>query len=253
MGPLLLVLVLFSDPSGEAAAKAVGEELGRLGGASVQVVVGPDAVAQLETRGVQERDLVISPAIASHLTESEPKLVVVRLERRASGGDEVVESRIWSLGKSENHVAIAGRGGDPLAGAITGIIQVIGPRLPTQPGAAPSNEDAEMAQLAQAREWQPLIERLVAKQAKDPRQFYYLVLAYSRLGQPDAARDALAAMRTAHAAHFLVRAAESLVPASAKPISDTPPPPRVAPKGDDGGNTLRDVPPTVDDGTNVLK
>ena len=253
MGPLLLVLVLFSDPSGEAAAKAVAEELARLGGATVQVVVGPDAVAQLETRGVKERDLVISPAIANHLTESDPKLVLVRLERRVSGGDEVVESRIWSLGKSENHVAISGRGGDPLAGAITGIIQVIGPRLPTQPGAAPSNDDVEMGQLAQAREWKSLVDRLAAKSDKDPRQFYYLVLAHSRLGQPDAAREVLAAMRTAHAAHFLVRAAESLVPASAKPVADSPTPRRTATKGDDGSNTLRDAPATADDGTNVLK
>lgn len=253
MGPLLLVLVLFSDPSGEAAAKAIAEELGRLGGATVQVVVGPDAVAQLESRGIKERDLVISPAIAGHLTESEPKLVLVRVERRVSGGDEVVESRIWSLGKSENHVAISGRGGDPLAGAITGIIQVIGPRLPTQPGSVPSNEDAEMAQLAQAREWQPLIDRLGAKPAKDPRQFYYLVLAHSRLGQPDAAREALAAMRTAHTSHFLVRAADSLVPSSAKPLVDTPPVRRPTTAGDDGSNTLRDTPATADDGTNVLK
>lgn len=253
MGPLLLVLVLFSDPSGEAAAKAVAEELARLGGDTVQVVVGPDAVAQLESRGVKERDLVISPAIANHLTESDAKLVLVRLERRATGGDEVVESRIWSLGRSENHVAIAGRGGDPLAGAITGIIQVIGPRLPTQPGAAPSNEDVEMGRLAQSREWKTLVERLGAVAAKDPRQFYYLILAHSRLGQPDLAREALAAMRTAHRAHFLVRAAESLVPASAKPTSGIPASRLPATAGDDGSNTLRDAPPTKDDGTNVLK
>lgn len=253
MGPLLLVLVLFSDPSGEAAAKSVAEELARLGGATVQVMVGADAVAQLEARGVKERDLVISPAIANHLTESDPKLVVVRLERRVSGGDEVVESRTWSLGKSENHVAISGRGGDPLAGAITGIIQVIGPRLPTQPGAAHSDEDVEMGRLAQAREWKSLIDRLGAVPDKDPRQFYYLVLAHSRLGQPDAAREVLAAMRTAHLAHFLVRAAESLVPASAKPAADTPASRRATPPADDGSNTLRDAPPTADDGTNVLK
>jgi len=40
---ILLILVLFGDPSAGDAAKAVGAELSALGGTSVQLVIGADA------------------------------------------------------------------------------------------------------------------------------------------------------------------------------------------------------------------
>jgi hypothetical protein len=252
MSHLLLILVLFSDPSGEASAQIIADELARIGGSQVQVVVGPEAVKRLETLGMKMQDLVVSPAIANHLTATEKSLVVIRLERRSAGGDEILESKVWTSGRADSHVSIAGKGGDPLAGAISGIIQVIGPRLPTAPDIAPSPEDAELATLAENKEWKLLAERLEAKPERDPRQLYYLILARTRMGQPDAAREVLASMRTNHPGHFLTRAAESLVPASAKPVTETPPA-GAKPPGEDGGNTLRDTPAPADDGGNTLR
>src|ERR1043165_941103 len=112
MSPLLLILVLFSDPSGEASAQVVTEELTRIGGKQVEVVMGPAAVKRLDQMGMKPHDLVVSPAIANHLTASEKHLVIIRLDRRSSGGDEVLESKVWQGGKNESHVSIAGKGGD---------------------------------------------------------------------------------------------------------------------------------------------
>lgn len=252
MSHLLLILVLFSDPSGEGAAQVVTDELTRIGGKQVEVVMGPEALKRLEGMGMKAQDLVISPTLANHLTASEKKLVIIRLDRRSSGGDEILESKVWAGGKSDSHVSIAGKGGDPLSGALTGIIQVIGPRLPTAPDLAPSNEDVELAGLAEAKEWKVLAERLEAKTDKDPRQLYYLVLARSRLGQPDAAREVLATMRTSHPSHFLTRAAETLIPAGAAKAGDAANAP-TKPPVDDGSNVLRDAPAPKDDGSNVLR
>ncbi len=252
MPPLLLILVLFSDPSGESSAQVITDELSRLGGKQVEVVMGGEATRRLENHGMKLQDLVVSPTVANHLTASEKNLVIIRLDRRSSGGDEILESKVWAGGRADSHVSIAGKGGDPLSGAISGIIQVIGPRLPTSPDIAPSSEDAELATLAESKEWKALAERLDAKPMKDPRQLYYLIMARARLGQPDAAREAYSTMRSAYPAHFLTRAAETLIPAGAK-SADAP---IEAPKKpeDDGSNTLRDPQAAPkDDGGNVLR
>jgi hypothetical protein len=254
MSPLLLILVLFSDPSGEPSAVVVGEELARIGGKQVEVVVGADAVKRLEGHGMKLHDLVVSPTLANHLTAEQKHLVIIRLDRRSSGGDEILDSKVWSGGRTDSHVSIAGKGGDPLAGAITGIIQVIGPRLPTTPDIAPSREDAELATLAEAKEWKALAERLASAAPSDPRQLYYLILARARLGQLDAARETLATLRTTHPAHFLTRAAETLIPAGAARQSADKPAAAAAAPADDGSNTLRDAPALPgDDGSNVLR
>ncbi len=254
MSHLLLILVLFSDPSGEKSAQVMTEELARIGGKQVEVVMGADAIKRLEAMGMKVQDLVISPTLANHLTASEKELVIIRLDRRSSGGDEVLESRVWSGGRTESHVAIAGKGGDPLSSALSGIIQVIGPRLPTAPDSAPSNEDAELATLAEAKEWKLLAERLELRPEKDPRQLYYLVLARARLGQPDEARAALATMRTTYPAHFLTRAADSVITTSAAKTNVETPAANAPARPDEGGNTLRDGPAAPrDDGSNVLR
>jgi hypothetical protein len=209
---ILLILVLFGDPSGADAAKAVGAELSALGGTSVQLVVGADAVTSLAAKGVKEADLVGSAVIANHLTASDPDLVVIRLEHRVDGGDQLIESRVWFGGRAENHVAISGHGGDPTASAVAGIIQVLGPRLPLSPGQPVNADGGQLAHLAEHSDWQAMRTALLAVPNKDPRQFYYLVLAELRLGLGDAARQSLEAMRQAHGTHFLVKAAASLLP-----------------------------------------
>jgi hypothetical protein len=254
MSNLLLILVLFSDPSGEAAAKSVAAELSRLGGASVQVQVGAEALKTLEQRGVRDGDLVLTPAIPRQLTASEPNLVVIRIECRSTGGDEVVESRIWSGGVVESHVAIAGQGGDPTASAINGIIQVVGPRLPSQPGVAPTAEEGRLAQLAAQQGWRDLLAILGPVAQKSPRQFYYLVLALVSLGEREQAEQNLEAMRKAHPDHFLIKAAAALMPVIVAPPVEPAPAPTPAPAANDAdGNTLRDGPAPKDERGNTLR
>jgi hypothetical protein len=249
MTPLLLILVLFSDPNGEDPAKIISEELSRIGGQQVQVVVGPDALKQLEQHGMRAQDLIVTPTLGNHLTDTERNLVIIRVDRRIVGGDAIIESKVWSNGRTDSHVSIAGKGGDPLAGAISGIIQVIGPKLPTQPDIAPSKEDQEITQLADGKEWKLLAERLLAVTNKDPRQYYYLIQAQAQLGQVEDARKHFADMKSLFAGHFLTRAAESLVPSASRAVTTQP----KAPVEDDGGNVLRDAPAPQDDTGNVLR
>jgi hypothetical protein len=250
MTPLLLILVLFSDPNGEGPAKIIGEELGRIGGQQVQVVIGPDAVKQLEQHGMGVQDLVVTPALGNHLTETEKKLVIIRVDRRIVGGDSIIESKVWSNGRTDSHVSIAGNGGDPLAGAVSGIIQVIGPKLPTQPDIAPSREDQEITQLADGKEWKLLAERLLAITTKDPRQYYYLIQAQAQLGHLEDARKNYGEMKSLFAGHFLTRAAETLVPSAGRAVTTE----QKAPIEDKGGNVLRDTPAAPhDDTSNVLR
>ena len=251
---LLTILILLGDPSGEPIAKLVGEELARRGGASLRVVVGSDALAQLEGRGIKAADLLASPNIGAHLTAPTSKegatvanpLIVVHLDRRLAGGDALVETRVWLDGRSDRHVAIVGNGADP-AGAVThGVVELIAHRLPGA-SAAPSAglDDAQLAQLAERQQWLDLLGRLAGVQSRTPRQIYYEVLAYARLGQRDAAVEALNRLRAAHPDHFLVAAAADLIPAA----------PAVGDKAaaDDGSSTLRDGIAPTDDNSNTLK
>ena len=103
----------------------------------------------------------------------------------------------------------------------------------------------KLAQLAEQRQWLDLLGLLAGVTEKTPRQRYYEVLAYARLGQRDPAVEALNRLRSASPGHFLILAAEELIP----PAGEAPVP--VAP--DQGGNELRDGAAPVDDNSNVLK
>ena len=256
MEPLLLtILILLGDPSGEAIARQVSEELARRGGPRVAVVVGPEAVARLEAKGIKAADLLASPNIGAHLTAPAPAgsegtapdpLVVVHLERREVGGDALVETRVWLDGRSDRHVAIVGKGGDPAGAVVHGVVGLLGHRLPgAAPIAAAGVDDAQLALLAERQQWLDLLGRLAGVAAKTPRQSYYEVLAYVRLGQRDAAVEALNRLRAEHPDHFLVAAAAEIIPPAASAGE--------RPAEDDGSGTLRDGDAAVDDNSNTLK
>ena len=237
---VLLILILFGDPSGAEAAKAIAGELDALGGTSVHVVIGAAAAAELAKKGVKEADLVGSQVIANHLTGADPDLVVIRVDQRSEGGDQIIESRVWFDGRSDSHVAIAGHGGDPIPSALSCIIQVLGPRLPLAPGQPANLSGGHLAQQAEKGEWQELYDSLHSLAGKDPRQCYYLVLAEVRLGQVEEARKDLEAMRAAHGTHFLVKAAASLLP----PV-EPPPKPAGAPPADLSAPSAPPAPPAT--------
>ncbi|MBA3684506.1 MAG: hypothetical protein H0W72_04615 [Planctomycetes bacterium] len=248
MKAILLILIIFGDPSAEPIAKSVADDLARRGGDQVQVVVGADAVAQLQAKGIRSADLVASPNIGAHLTAKDA-IVVIQIDRREVGGDTVVESRYWFQGKSDRHVAVVGKGGDPEAAVAGGASQVLAGVLPGKAAAKPAvaaGDDIQLALLADKDEWLEILgEVATAKAAANgaitPRQSYYQVLAYAKLGQRDAAVESLNRMRTDHGDHFLVAAAAEVIPLAdgmlpAPAANDLAPAPA---GGDDGSNTLK--------------
>lgn len=250
---ILTILILLGDPGGEALARQVGEELARRGGPRVEVVVGAEALARLEAKGIKAADLLASPNIGAHLTApasadaAANPLVVVHLDRRQVAGDELVETRVWLDGRTDRHVAIVGKGADPAGVVIHGVVGLVGHRLPgAAPAAGPGVDDAHLAQLAERQQWLDLLGRLAGVQTKTPRQSYYEVLAYARLGQRDAAVEALNRLRAAHPDHFLVAAAGELIPAVPAP------PAQVAPV-DEGGDTLGGGAGAGDDDSNTMR
>lgn len=220
MESLLLILVLFSDPAAQPTATLLAEELTQRGGRQVQVVVGAEALKQLEVKGLRDGDLLASPRLAEQLTAHEAKLILIRLEHRSVAGDQIVESRIWSAGACDRHTAIAGNGGVPSASAVAGIVELLSPRLsPVTATADPRG--GELPALVQRQAWREMAALLSPKADKTARDYYYLVLAQVRL-RDAAAKDTVAAMAKAHPGHFMVQAAESLLPAEHEgPVNET--------------------------------
>lgn len=253
MQAVLLILILFGDPSGEQLSKDLAADLGRLAGANAKILIGTEAAKELEKHDVRVADLMSGPNIGAHLTTSTPNLIIIHLERSESAGDIVVNSSVWLEGRSDKHVAIGGNGADPEQGVLKGLLPIIQHRFPEQPGAgviAPASDEAQLAAQADRKEWQTMLGNLAGVEKKSPRQFYYQILAYSRLVQRDAAVESLNQMREKYPDHFLIKAAEEMIP---------PLPHDEDGKSDDGNANSQSVEPkqeTVppeDDGGNVLK
>jgi hypothetical protein len=224
MTKLLLILVLFG-PSDKAIGDRVSAQVAALGGKSVRVLAGPEAAKELDGRGVKDVDLITSPEIGESLTRK-GDVVVIRLDHRKEGGDDVVETTTWARGHTERHVAITGNGGDAAEGAVRGVTSMVGPLLPDAADA--QTEETRLSQLADVGEWEELLQ-LVAPygpppaKPKSPRRFYYEVLALVRLDRLVPASEAAARMRAAYPDHFLTEAATSLIPPSAAPPAQPQP------------------------------
>jgi hypothetical protein len=221
MTKMLLILVLFGS-SDQESGERIAKELTALTGTSARVVMGAAAAKELDARGVKDSDLMASSAIGEQLTKRSPELVVVRIEGRTSGGDRVIESAVWSRGRVDRHVAIAGRGGDVVEGAAHGVVSIVAPMLPDS-GDTADAEDARLPRLADAGEWEELLQLAAPYGPPGPhpsvRHEYYEVLALTRLHHNDFARDALARMREAHPDHVLTDAAATLIPPDAPVVT----------------------------------
>jgi hypothetical protein len=240
MEHILLILVLLGDPSGADLAKQVGEDLVRRGGERVQVLVGPEASASLKERDLSVKDLLVTPNIGSHLTAGDPPapIVIIHIDRSERTGDVIVESRVWVDGRAERHVAIAGAGSDPFGAVSAGIIGLMGHRLGINVKQGPP-DDIELARMAEKGQWLELLGKMAPINARTPRQRYYEVLAYVKLGQRDPAVQALNLLRAEHPGHFLIAAAEELIP---PPVNEDGSPKDIVepPLPDDESNSLID-------------
>ncbi len=124
MNQLILILLLVS-PQDQDVGKRIGADLSAAFGSHARVLVGKDAVAELATRGIKDADLASSPEVGEALTRAAPTVVLVRLECRVTGGDQVIESAVWDHGRLVRHTAIAGGGHGAADGASHGIIDAL--------------------------------------------------------------------------------------------------------------------------------
>jgi len=234
---ILLVLLLLADPAAQPAADAVRVRLQDTADAAkvpVRFVVGPEALVQLKAAGISDADLLAGPSVGDAFTKAAPRTALVRLERRLSGGNIVVESQVWVAGRHESHVAIAdGKAAEPVESTARGLEQILAPWLTDGAVQDAGMTDQAVARLADDQKWH---EVLAAPATGTPRSGYYRVLALVRLQRPIDAEATLQGLRAAHPHHVLTRAAEALVHPAATPaevdINNAKP-------ADDGGSVLR--------------
>ncbi len=214
MSHLLLILLLL-PPSDHDLGVQLGADLTTLVGDGGKVLTGVPAARQLETYGVRDAELVSSPEVGDQLTERNQDLVLVRLESRKTGGDQVIESTVWLHGHVEHHVAIAGQGFDAAEGAVHGVVAILAPLLIPDAGAA-QDQEARLPQLAHAEDWHGVLSLVDPYGPPPPHQsaraLYYGVLGHVRLGQLDRARVVLGRMQAQWHDHVLTGAAEALIP-----------------------------------------
>ena len=247
MDQLLLVILLSLDPAANPDAEAISARLTEAAAdvqAQVKVLSGPEAQAALKERGISEADLTGGVGVGITLTRNDRGLAVVRLERRISGGDVVVETRIWANGLEDSHVAISGRRNadapisEPTEAVARGVKNTLGLWLSAHGKADVSNASLErLAILAENRDWHELIAT-AATCPPSPRQAYYQIRGLIRSGRREEAVTALTTLKTAFPKHILTAAAEALI---------------IPVRNEDGGEVDINDKTTNDDGSNVLK
>lgn len=212
----LLILILLSGPGDRDLGDVVAQELRRRGGDAVTVLVGDEAHARLrEDFAIGFEDLETSRAIGAHLTRSASHVVLVTLGGREMAGDTVLEAVVFDRGSIEPISTIAGDGADPVPALVSNLTRLLRTRLPPADDAGPDapRRPRDVAALIKREAWRDALAALAERGELGAREHYYRVLAYVRLGRREAAIAALNDMTTDHGQHFLVAAAEDLIPA----------------------------------------
>ena len=214
MEQVILVLILLAGPGEREVGEALARELEQRGGDRVEVLVGEPAHARLEDKwGVTAEDLTVSRQIGAQLTQHAGNLVVLHVNQREMQGDHILEVGLWLGGESERVSSIAGGEADPLPGLLSSLLPLLTSVLPERgAGEVLDREPKDVTTLIKAEEWTKAVAARAGKEDLSAREHYYRVLAYVRLGNRSAAIDALNQMQTAHGQHFLVAAAEDLIP-----------------------------------------
>lgn len=235
MEAALLILILSAgDPDSGIAAQAVAEAL-RGQEPRAQVVLPPDAAKQLVDRGLRDADLVGRSEKPLLATAKELRLVIVRVERRESGVDHVVDVDLWSGGRSDRMSAAVGRDADPVPLAVEGARRLLREAAHDPVAAADRSDIAFLTGYADRGDWKGLVAAVAARPDASPRLRHAAIMARLRLGDHEGAVAALAAMRADLPDHPLTAAAAAAV------------------TGDAGGSdTLRDGSP-ADAGGNILR
>lgn len=231
---LLILILAAGDPASGQAAQAVAEALRRQD-PQAMVVLPPEATQQLAGLGLRDADLVARSEKALLATAKDLRLVLVRIERRESGTDHVIDVDLWSGGRVDRMSAAVGSETDPLPLAVEGARRLLREASHDASGAADRADIAFLTGFADRGDWKGLIAAVAARPDARPRLRHAAIMARLRLGDRDGAATALAAMRTDLPDHPLTAAAAAAV------------------AGDAGGSdTLRDSAP-ADAGGNVLR
>jgi hypothetical protein len=233
---VILILVLSAgDPASLTAAQAVAAAL-QQHDAKAQVVLPPDAAKHLAERGLHDADLVGHSEKVLLATAKDLRLVIVRVERRDTGSDCIVEVELWSGGRHDRMAAVSGKEGDPVPSAAEGARRLLRDAAHDPALAADRTDIAFIAGFAEQGDWKGLIAAVGARPDAGPRLRHAAILARLRMGDQAGAAAALAALQQSHAGHPLTTAAAVAVAADAGGADSL----RDAAKpADDGGNTLR--------------
>jgi hypothetical protein len=240
MEALLLVLVLSAgDPGSVEAATAVAEAL-RLQDPKARVVLAADAATELTRRDLRDADLVARSERVLTETAKDLKLVIVRIERRQSGPDQVIDVDLWSGGRRDGMSAVSGNTGtpgaaDPLGQAVDGARRLLREASHDPAAAAERADRTFLSRFIERGDWTGLILAVDARQDASPRLRCAAIMARLRLGDRDGATAALAVVRSVAPDHPLVREAAAALESDAGGVDAMRDP---AP-GDDGGNILR--------------
>jgi hypothetical protein len=233
---VLLILVLSAgDPDSLTAAQAVAAALLQHD-AKAQVVLPPDAVKLLAERGLHDADLVGRSEKVLLATAKDLRLVIVRIERRDTGSDRIVDVELWSGGRHDRMSAVSAKAGDPVPSAAEGARRLLRDAAHDPALAADRTDIAFIAGFAEQGDWKGLIAAVGARPDAGPRLRHAAVLARLRLGDQAGAAAALAALQQSHPGHPLTAAAAAAVAADAG-----------------GADTLRDAAKPADDGGNTFR
>ncbi len=233
---LLILILAAGDPASADTAKAVAEAMRGLE-PKATIVLPPESAKLIAERGLKDADLVGRSEKPVLATAADLRLVLVRVERRDTGRDRVVEVELWSGGRSDRMSAVTGPDGDPTGPAAEGARRLLAEAAHDPAAAADRTDRAFVAGFVEREDWKGLIEAVAARPDASARLRHAAVTARLRLGDRDGAARDLAVLRTAFPQHPLTAAAAAAVEAAGDGLAEDAL--REARPADDGGNTLR--------------
>ncbi len=213
---ILLILILLADPQCEPTAQLISQSLYQEG--VTEVLLGESAVQRIEEEGIRAADILADNHMGKELTKYNNNMVIIHLSQMTTSKDQRIDAQLWLEGRSDMYTNIDGsteKNASPYVAA--GVKKLLAPLIQSRTSKNAGNNTAPtipITTLVDREQWEPLLGALATIPAnkRTQREWYYEVMAYVRLDQRDAAVDALNRFRTAYPKHFLLSAAESLIP-----------------------------------------
>jgi hypothetical protein len=202
----LVLLLSAGDPASREAATAVQQRLTTVA-PQVRVLAGPEAAADLAQRGLKDADLVARSERALALT-STGRLVLLRVERRQTGEDQVVDIELWAHGRRTSASAAAGKAArDPQAEAADTAAKLVADS--TAADFRDRSDTEFLARFSEKADWRGLVQAVNRLAAPSPRLRHAAAMAHLRLGDRAAAAAEIERLRAEAPDHPLVQRGEA--------------------------------------------